>query len=126
MFEKLKSFIANDAIFTSILLAGVALAAFFLGRASTDDGSFVAAAVEQRGAVLQAQSLNVPVPLAPEKGEVKAPQGGQYVASKSGTKYHRADCPGAAQIKEENKVFFATPAEAEGAGYTKAANCPGL
>jgi hypothetical protein len=51
---------------------------------------------------------------------------GNFVASKSGTKYHRADCPGASQIKPENKIFFATAAAAEQAGYTKAANCPGL
>jgi hypothetical protein len=50
----------------------------------------------------------------------------KVVASRSGTKYHLLDCPGAAQIKEENKVYFESVALAKAAGYTPAANCPGL
>ncbi len=51
---------------------------------------------------------------------------GQYVASRVGTKYHYPWCGSAKQIKEENKIWFATRAEAEAAGYTPAGNCPGL
>jgi len=50
----------------------------------------------------------------------------KYVASKSGTKYHFLTCPGAKQIKEDNKIYFNSTAEAESAGYTPASNCPGL
>jgi methylphosphotriester-DNA--protein-cysteine methyltransferase len=53
------------------------------------------------------------------------PEGG-YVASKNGTKYHLPWCGSAKQIKEENKVWFATKEEAEAAGYTPAANCKGI
>lgn len=52
-------------------------------------------------------------------------QGG-YVASKSGTKYHLPWCGSAKQIKEENKIWFATKEEAEKAGYTPSANCKGI
>lgn len=52
--------------------------------------------------------------------------GGQYVASKSGTKYHLPWCPGAKQMKEENKIWFDSKAAAEAAGYTPAANCKGI
>ncbi len=45
------------------------------------------------------------------------------VVSKNGTKYHYLHCPGAKQIKEENKITFASPAAAEAAGYTLAGNC---
>jgi len=45
------------------------------------------------------------------------------VSSKNGTKYHYLHCPGAKQIKEENKIMFASPSAAESAGYTLAANC---
>ena len=45
------------------------------------------------------------------------------VVSKNGSKYHYLYCSGAKQIKEENKITFATPAAAEAAGYTLAANC---
>lgn len=53
-------------------------------------------------------------------------QTGAYVASRSGTTYHLPTCSGAKQIKDENKIWFATKADAERAGYKPAANCPGL
>ena len=48
------------------------------------------------------------------------------VASKSGTKYHLLDCPGAKTIAEKNKIYFKSIVEAIAAGYTPAANCKGL
>ncbi len=51
---------------------------------------------------------------------------GSYVASKNGTKYHYPWCSGAQRIKDENKLWFDTIEEARVAGYTPAANCPGL
>lgn len=51
---------------------------------------------------------------------------GEFVASQNGARYHYPWCPGAQQIKEENKVWFATREDAEQAGYTPAANCEGL
>ena|SRR3989344_6258772 len=46
-----------------------------------------------------------------------------YVASRNGTKYHFINCPGAKQIKEENKIWFSSRFEAEKAGFAPAANC---
>lgn len=54
------------------------------------------------------------------------PTQGKYVASKSGKVYHYPWCPGAARIKEENKIWFQTKQEAEGRGLRPAGNCPGL
>ncbi|PIQ66617.1 MAG: hypothetical protein COV96_00515 [Candidatus Zambryskibacteria bacterium CG11_big_fil_rev_8_21_14_0_20_42_18] len=48
---------------------------------------------------------------------------GGVVVSKNGIRYHYLHCSGAKQIKEENKIFFATPEAAEAAGYSLAANC---
>lgn len=45
------------------------------------------------------------------------------VASKSGKKYHFSYCPGAKQITEKNRIFFASVSAAERAGYTLAGNC---
>lgn len=45
------------------------------------------------------------------------------VVSKNGERYHFLHCSGAKQIKEENKIVFGSPAEAEMAGYTLALNC---
>ncbi len=53
-------------------------------------------------------------------------QGGEVVASKSGTKYHYPWCPGAKQISEKNMITFSTAEEAVKAGYSPASNCKGL
>ena len=54
------------------------------------------------------------------------PAEGRYVASKNGTKYYLPSCSGVAKIAEANKVWFATVSAAKAAGYSPAANCPGL
>ena len=51
---------------------------------------------------------------------------GTYMASKNGTKYYLPTCSSSNRIKPENRVWFATKAEAEAAGYGPASNCPGL
>lgn len=50
----------------------------------------------------------------------------RVVGSKNGSAYHLPDCAGATKIKEENKIWFASAALAEEAGYRPASNCPGL
>ncbi|MDO8471366.1 MAG: hypothetical protein Q7S49_02050 [bacterium] len=54
---------------------------------------------------------------------INAVKKGEVIASKNGVRYHYPHCAGAKQIKEENKIVFPTPAAAEAAGYTLAANC---
>lgn len=51
---------------------------------------------------------------------------GTYVASKSGSYYYLPSCSGSKRIKNENKVWFDTKAEAETKGLKPAKNCPGL
>jgi hypothetical protein len=66
----------------------------------------------------------LPTAVAPPEPSVPEPQ--VYMASKNGTKYYLPTCGTAKRIKEENRVWFATKDEAEAAGYSAAANCPGL
>ena len=49
-----------------------------------------------------------------------------FVASRNGKKYYYAWCESANVIKEQNRIWFSTQAEAEKAGYQPAANCKGL
>ncbi|MGH9856843.1 MAG: hypothetical protein ACRD4B_03265 [Acidobacteriota bacterium] len=42
---------------------------------------------------------------------------GEFVASMNSDLYHHTSCPAARRIKEENKVWFTSATEAEGAGY---------
>ena len=127
IFNKFKPLFLNDELFYACLIILVAVSAFGLGRWS--EGTLV-----PKNAVLpalipysMATSTQNATTMADEVKANAAIVGDKvYVASKSGTKYHLLTCPGAKQIKEENKIYFATKAEAEVAGYTPAANCPGL
>lgn len=116
--EKIKEFLRllRADIFIILVIALVSLASFGLGRLSVFYGDESRGRLEivypdgQEATVFEAAAL-------------KSPETGAYVASISGSKYHRLDCPGAQSIKEENKIYFATASEAEAAGYTPAANC---
>jgi hypothetical protein len=48
---------------------------------------------------------------------------GAFLASKSGTKYYPSWCKSASRIKESNRVWFDSEAEAAQAGYGKASTC---
>lgn len=132
MKEKLKSFLANDSLYLATLVVGVGLLAFVLGRLS------VTSMEQQNMQSVNSLSLcptTICVTPLPKSTSAQTMQGqtvsdisnlvdgNMYVASKAGTKYHHVTCPGAKQIKEENKIYFTTVDEAMAAGYTKATNC---
>jgi len=129
MYEKLKRFLANDTVFTCLVICGVAVLAFVLGRLSVT--AHVSRDPQAQPAAVRLVSTTPVQPsssaVSPQGSpEVELVQSGQYIASKTGSKYHRITCPGAKQIKPANAVYFASAAEAEAAGYSKALNCPGL
>lgn len=117
--EKLTGYVANDQLYTVLILAVVAIAAFGLGR-----WSVVPEEVSSRP-VLVPTSVAVEADREVVVAEVAtaATTTGSFVASVNGTKYHALNCPGAKQISEQNKLYFQTTAEARAAGYTPAANC---
>ncbi len=120
MYEKLKSFLADDALFMVLLMLLVGVVSFGLGRHSVVGSTVQQVSSGPAGVIFTDNSLPF-VPVLPT-GQEKF----LLIASRSGTKYHLTSCPGAAQIKEENKLYFDSIALAEAAGYTPAANCPGL
>ena len=115
-----------DAALMPAVVVLVGVGAFGLGRLSRIEeakrpliirnGSDIAVPVPSVQTAAAAQSL-------PAQAGVAT---GPIVASKSGTKYYLSTCSGAKNIKDANKVYFASAAEAQAAGYTAAANCPGL
>ncbi len=132
MYSKIKSVLANDMAFYSLVIIGVAVTSFGLGRLSVP--SLAAPLATVKGGTMDTTSRTL-VPTSTMSAPASAlvastitnPASAQkLVASKSGSKYHFAWCPGAKQIKEANKVYFDSPAAARAAGYTPAANCPGL
>ena len=122
--EKIKLTVSGD-VFVVLVIVFVGLSSFGLGRLSALDGKKFEVQIlepKQHAAVVSAVSgLKEISPLS----EIEN-LGGEYVASKKGTKYHFPWCGGAARIAEENKVWFATKEEARAAGYTPAGNCKGL
>jgi len=128
MREKLKLYLQNDQIFYALVVILVGLASFGLGRASVSGIVGIAPAT-----VIVSSTKDVPLPKTltskPNDTALTASlekTAESVVASKSGTKYHLSNCPGAKQIKAENLISFPSRASAEAAGYTPAANCPGL
>lgn len=107
-----------------IVLLG--LTAFGLGRLSVigEQGPRLLIKLPD-GTVQTAVAYQAAAPAAETQDAAAAGQGA-YVASKSGTKYYLPSCSGVSRIKEENKVWFASVTEAQAAGYTAAANCPGI
>ncbi len=49
--------------------------------------------------------------------------GKNFFASNRGTKYYSIGCSGGKTIKQENRVYFTTKEEAEGAGYGLSGSC---
>lgn len=134
MQEKLKSWLRNDQVFYGILLVLVGFGSFALGRLSVapvavGQASGVAFIEAEVPSVL-GQGLVVSSDRQPADAKLPGQESTQtflsVVASKSGTKYHLLSCAGAKQIKPENLITFKSREEAERAGYTPAANCPGL
>jgi len=120
MFTEIKSFLGSSQAYGLSVFILVSVLSFGLGRMSVVSSVPVTA---HSGAVLRT------LPVAEEKEvEVVADQTAEptLVASKSGTKYHYTWCSSAARITEENRVYFTSTTEARAAGYTPAANCPGL
>ncbi len=118
--DNIKRFIADDTIFYSLLIGLVALTAYGLGKYSA---TLPRADLGESHVVLVEQA---PPEKAVEITAATTTAQMTLVGSKNGTKYHFVTCPGASQIKEENKVFFDSFASARAAGYEPAANCPGL
>lgn len=121
MREKLKSLILSDHGFYSLLVILVGFGGYFLGY---EEASVKNIERLPRSEVVEEKAVEKAL----EAKVVKTPtsQEAAVVASKSGTKYHLPSCPGAAQIKSDNRLEFDSIAEAEAAGYKPATNCPGL
>ncbi len=118
----------KEDIFIVIIIVFVGLTSFGLGKLSA-----VEKERDQVATVLDNQSLKVEgeVAIAPTLVQSKAKiatiittnTSGPLVASKNGTRYYYPNCSGVSRIKQENKIWFQSIAEAEAKGLTLASNC---
>ncbi|MBI4093695.1 hypothetical protein HY417_01920 [Candidatus Kaiserbacteria bacterium] len=87
------------------------LATFGLGRLSALEEARPAVSIQVAATDADARAMTI---------------GGLVVASRSGNAYHFPWCPGAATMKETNKIWFESEEAARAAGYSPAKNCKGL
>ncbi len=125
MSEKFKQFLGEDGVFYTLLIILIAIASFGLGRMSVERDLEPLNTQINNQALTALPSLEVEAN-APEVKGSQAKAEIKVIASRSGTKYHLPECAGAKQIKPENRIEFESVEAAKAAGYTPAANCPGL
>ena len=108
-------------IMYSLIVIGVGISAFGLGRLSVDNSS-----LKDTGITITENNL----PQLSSLNDVNNSSTNQsnsnkktYVASKNGKLYYRPTCAGAKRIAEKNEVWFSTAIEAEKSGYTLASSC---
>lgn len=113
-------------LFLSLTIILVALLSFGIGRLSVA-GDREPIKIEYDATLTEwsTPSIDQTASVINAAGKLAPPSvsDGGVVVSKNGARYHYSYCAGAKQIKKENKIVFPTPAAAEAAGYTLAANC---
>jgi hypothetical protein len=133
---KIRNLVENnrEELFLVAVILLVALASFGLGRLSaleSSEGGYgelevVSAPVSDE----ELAELAEKVRLAGEDGAaaLEAGESGptEIVGNKNSKIFHRADCSGARNMSEANKIYFASVEAAVAAGYRPAGNCPGL
>lgn len=112
--------------FTAIIIVFVAFSGFGLGRLSALEGNKTPILIEKNQSLTYQSNKIIPeekinLTKINQNSDQKS-----FVASKSGKKYYFPWCGTVSRIKEENKIWFASEAEAKKAGFTPAENCKGL
>jgi hypothetical protein len=126
---KIKLFFEGEqgrTILTILVVILVGLASFELGRLSKHPSSGInveyqasALATEAEAAVINTQStVSNTVTTSSKK-----PSNEGYFASKRGKKYYPSDCSAGKTIKMENRIYFATEADAVARGFEKSTSC---
>lgn len=150
--EKIKSFLGSSGgkdILVVLVVILVSLSSFEVGRLSKDSSSSgikitsqgqEASAIGTLPSEPKIASYDVSTVKAVQKPAVpniqKEPTvktqtlpsvpshvGKSFFASNRGHKYYPVDCSAGKTIKQENRIYFSTKAEAEKAGYEPSASC---
>ena len=131
LLHKIKSFLKEnqrDLYLTSLVFL-MSVTSFGLGRLSAIWPEKEAIRIENLESSIQKlkdSEVAQPAQILDSRFQILDSARGNFVASRNGSSYHLLSCPGAKQIKEENKIWFQTEEEARKAGYKPAGNCPGL
>jgi hypothetical protein len=122
--EKIKPFIKyclesekGKDILVIIIIILVGLGSFELGRLSKSTTT-PGIKIEYGG-----QEANIIGSLEENLVDTQKSTSGNFFASSRGSKYYSISCSAGKTIKEENRIYFATSTEAEGAGYELSSSC---
>jgi len=126
MFKHKAKIAFRTDFFTAIVIILVAFAGFGLGRLSALEGKRSPILIEKNLSLSPSSNESISNKNTASVKTAQNPSKKSFVASKFGTKYYFPWCGGVSKIKEENKIWFASEAEAQKAGFTPAANCKGL
>lgn len=133
--EKIKHFLQSEKgkdILIVFILIFVALISFTLGRMSKNSQNQGFLGQNEVLPTLAGKSLNQGFnePKNKEESLGNSPiykgvdlKGREYFASKRGKKYYPFGCSAGKSIKEENRIYFASEAEAKSKGYTISTSC---
>lgn len=125
--EKIKSFIYSDKgkdVLTVLIVILVGLGAFELGRLSkqTNTNSLKIDYTGQEASLIVPTIAKSSISSTTSGGSLNS-SSGEYFASKRGKKYYPINCSAGKTIKQENRIYFSTTAQAETAGYTLSGSC---
>ncbi len=123
--QKIKQFLESETgkkVLMVLVIILVGLGSFELGRLSKENNS---SGVKITYPVLEANVVsavnqNIQKTIQ-QKTIVKTTK--NYFASSRGTKYYPIGCSAGGTIKQENRIYFSTVAEAEKAGYILSSSC---
>ena len=129
--KKIKYFIQSEKgkdILIIIIIILVGLSSFELGRLSKNGNLNDNEIKIEYPANYKENDLNIPIQAnlsqintnnAPKTTTIT----GNYFASNRGKKYYPVGCSAGNTIKQENRIYFSTSAEAEKAGYELSSSC---
>ena len=121
--EKIKQFLESEKgkdIMIVIIVILVGLGSFELGRLSKEDSSS-GVKIEYPN---QEENQTTGVPLSKNSPEINTNSTSKtFFASSKGSKYYSIGCSAGKTIKQENRIYFDTKEEAEGAGYELSSSC---
>ncbi|MDP2788468.1 MAG: hypothetical protein Q8O46_00240 [bacterium] len=127
--DKIKYFLQNDEgkdILVVIILILVGLSSFGLGRLSSRDQSLgvkIEYPAKEAGEVQESTPKNTLNAKNRPKEVIVREILKTFFASTRGNKYYSLGCSGGKTIKQENRIYFTTKEEAEGAGYELSSTC---
>jgi len=119
---KSKTGIDNMTFVYLLIIVGVGISSFGLGRLSVSDNSTTK---DNNMPIKQLEGSTEGLNTKDGNTLITQVNGAEkrYVASKNGKMYYSIGCSGANRIKPENEVWFATKEQAEKSGYALASAC---